>query len=75
MILLYGKNQRRAPILSTSYLQKEQKKRPAYVRRIYRPAETRGTVSGMRNSTLKTAGYFTATASISTSAPIGSAAT
>ena len=43
--------------------------RPAYVRRIYRPAETRGAGFGVRT------GYFTATASISTSAPIGSAAT
>ena len=49
--------------------------RPAYVRRIYRPAETRGAGFGVRNTALKNTGYFTATASISTSAPIGSAAT
>ena len=47
--------------------------RPAYVRRIYRPAETRG--AGVRTAAQKSTGYFTATASISTSAPIGSAAT
>ena len=75
MTLLYGKNQRRTPILSTSYLQKVQKMRPAYVRRIYRPAETRGAGFGVRTAAQKSTGYFTATASISTSAPIGSAAT
>lgn len=54
---------------------KVQKMRPAYVRRIYRPAETRGAGFGVRTAALKSTGYFTATASISTSAPIGSAAT
>jgi len=49
--------------------------RPAYVRRIYRPAETRGAGFGVRTAARKSTGYFTATASISTSAPIGSAAT
>ncbi len=49
--------------------------RPAYVRRIYRPAGTRGAGFGVRTAALKSPGYFTATASISTSAPIGSAAT
>ena len=49
--------------------------RPAYVRRIYRPAETRGAGFGVRTAAQKSTGYFTATASISTSAPIGSAAT
>ena len=49
--------------------------RPAYVRRIYRPAETRGAGFGVRTAAQKITGYFTATASISTSAPIGSAAT
>ena len=48
--------------------------RPAYVRRIYRPAENRAPFR-RTDTALKSTGYFTATASITTSAPIGSAAT